>query len=510
MATIAAIFAEALQHHQAGNLHLAKQLYQKILAADGNHADAHHLLGVVAYREGQFEQAASSIGRALSLNPGNAVYHANLGLVWRELSNLGLAMSSFRDALRIDPCCAEAHLGLGNIYRIQGMLDDAIKHCLLAICYRPNYPEARNNLSNVLLAQNKVEDAVNHLRDALRMRPDFPEAHNNLADALLRQGKAEEAVVHCRHALRYRPGFPEALYNLAIAFEQQDNLNEAIEHYRQALALNPEYVGAHQKLSSALLKTGRSEEAEIHAWQARRLSWLYHAPQMASQAYRPPRLAYEPGEYGDDERLKYILYFLDVRGWRVLEIGPQEGHHSLILDKMGVRALVGVEARLENVNKCNLMKERHHLDNTIFVQQNLEHLYEGREAPKFAGPFDLVFCCGVLYHLPNPAMCLEWFRTQAKTLFLATAYYEPKEPAMFPTGEYRYQPLTLRHRGKTFYGMGFEEAVQHLGSAMSPLSFWATDAQLLEMLADAGYATVSVLGKDIQNDKPHITILAEG
>src|SRR4051794_6086555 len=65
--------------------------------------------------------------------------------------------------------------------------------------------------------------------------------------------------------------------------------------------------------------------------------WIYHVLQMSNRYYRPNILRYHRGPYGDDERLKYIAYFLDVRDQRVLEIGPLEGHHSIILEKMGVR-----------------------------------------------------------------------------------------------------------------------------------------------------------------------------
>jgi hypothetical protein len=44
---------------------------------------------------------------------------------------------------------------------------------------------------------------------------------------------------------------------------------------------------------------------------------------------------------------------------------------------------------------------------------------------------------------------------------------------------------------------------------MSSSSFCPYEADLIEMLKDAGYSQVSVLGRDLQNHAPHITILAE-
>ena len=44
---------------------------------------------------------------------------------------------------------------------------------------------------------------------------------------------------------------------------------------------------------------------------------------------------------------------------------------------------------------------------------------------------------------------------------------------------------------------------------MSPISLVPYEADLLKLLRDVGYDRVSVLGHDLQNGSPHITILSE-
>ena len=118
--------------------------------------------------------------------------------------------------------------------------------------------------------------------------------------------------------------------------------------------------------------------------------WMYHVLQMANRYYRPPTLRYHRSKFGEDKRIKYIAYFLDLRGLRTLEIGPLEGHHSVLLEKMGVQENVAIESRDENLRKCRRIKEKYGLDCTTFLQQDLEWLYSGQEKPQFDGPFDLV------------------------------------------------------------------------------------------------------------------------
>jgi SAM-dependent methyltransferase len=223
---------------------------------------------------------------------------------------------------------------------------------------------------------------------------------------------------------------------------------------------------------------------------------------MANQRRQPEQLLYSAPSEAEDKRLKYIAYFLDVRGWRVLELGPRTGHLSVLLDKMGAREIVGVEGRQENVDVCNHTRDLYGLP-ALYVRHDLERLASGEEEPEFAPGFDLVFSLGLLYHLADPAPVLRWGRTQAPRLFLGTHYYEPRakgafEPSTFTPTTYLGEPAVR------FRELGPGDA--HGG--MSPQSTWLGEAQLVRVLHDAGYERVDVLGHDLAFGHPHVTILA--
>ena len=71
MATISEALAIALQHHQAGQLPQAEQIYRQILEVEPNHADAWHLLGVLAHKN----RAKRDWGQASSGTGGFAKRH---------------------------------------------------------------------------------------------------------------------------------------------------------------------------------------------------------------------------------------------------------------------------------------------------------------------------------------------------------------------------------------------------------------------------------------------------
>ena len=70
---------EALAHHRAGRLDRAEALYRKFLEKSPGHADALHLLGIIALARGDPDRAIRLIGQALTARPDFAEGHSNLG-----------------------------------------------------------------------------------------------------------------------------------------------------------------------------------------------------------------------------------------------------------------------------------------------------------------------------------------------------------------------------------------------------------------------------------------------
>lgn len=248
-------------------------------------------------------------------------------------------------------------------------------------------------------------------------------------------------------------------------------------------------------------------QAEPIADEAIADGWKSQVLHLRNRHHRPPRLGYRRLRWGEDTRLKYICDFLDVRDRRVLELGPFEGYYSVLLDKLGASRTVAVEWKEDNYRKCLRVKEKYGLASTEVYRQDLEELYRGRERPRFEGQFDLVFCVGVLYHLGNPAWALEWMRTLAPSLFLGTQYFEPAAIERYRRHRF-IEDYAVEHAGRSYRGWGMKR-IEAPGSGSAPIGLWPLEADLLRMLEHAGYDRVEVLGKDLHNDVPHITILAE-
>ncbi len=252
MATISEALAIAVRHHQAGRLQAAGQIYRQILALEPNHADAWHLLGVIAHQGGKHGIAVEYIGRAIVLNGTESAFHNNLGSAYCALRRIPEAVACYRRALELKPDYVEAHRNLGLALKALGKLEEAAACYRRALELKPDYVEAHYDLGIALKDQGKLDEAVVCYRRALELKPGFADAHNNLGSALKDQGKLDEALACYRRALELDPDFAGAHNNLGIALEELGDLEGAEDSFRTALGLNSRFALAHYQLANLL------------------------------------------------------------------------------------------------------------------------------------------------------------------------------------------------------------------------------------------------------------------
>lgn len=292
------LIAEAVAHHRAGRLAEAHGLYVRALEIEPDHADALHLLGVLAFQSGRADLAVDLIGRAVELDGTTAAYHHSLGAALAALgrateavASLGRAIvleparvdahnalgnalgalgahreaaESYRRALALAPGVAGFHLNLGNALGAQSRFDEAVDSYRRALVLEPGNADADNNLGNALSALGRLDEAVACYQRTLAARPDHVEALNNLGTVFRDLGRHPEAAACFERALALAPGRPEIHANLGAVFRDMGRFEDAVGAYRRALALTPDALEVLTNLSTALADLGRPEEAVAH------------------------------------------------------------------------------------------------------------------------------------------------------------------------------------------------------------------------------------------------------
>ncbi|MBF0589400.1 MAG: tetratricopeptide repeat protein, partial [Magnetococcales bacterium] len=156
----------AVEHHTAGRLGEAEQLYRAILEAAPEHADALHHLGLIAWQLNDHEQSLSLLERAIELAPNSVMFHNGLGLVLRHLGRLEEAVASLKKVLLHHPDCAEAAVNLGHtLYDLcdlpgaEAAYQQALKH--------QDIPGARVRLAIMTEPIPATEAQIHHRREIM-------------------------------------------------------------------------------------------------------------------------------------------------------------------------------------------------------------------------------------------------------------------------------------------------------------------------------------------------------
>ncbi len=260
VATVDEALQIAVAHHQRGQLHEAGTIYRQILEANPAHADALHLLGLVAHQFGQPARAVELIGQAIAIRPGDASFYCNLGEALRALGRVQEAERALREAIRLNPDMSQALNNLGNLLRLLGQREEAARHLKRALELEP-LADTYYNLGLLLAAEGEIDEAVQQFRRAVEMKWNFADAWNNLGRALQARGDEAEAMRCYEQTLRLMPQSAEAHFNLATSYEGLQQLETAISHYRRALDIKPDFTQAHTEWCAALKAAGRSSEA---------------------------------------------------------------------------------------------------------------------------------------------------------------------------------------------------------------------------------------------------------
>jgi len=207
--------AIATQHHEAGRLAEAENLYRQILARNPNHDDALRLLGIIMMQKGHADQAVDLIRRAIAINPAAAQYHVNLGNALKAAGNIDAGIDAYREALRLQPDYPQAHYNRGVALADKGLFTDAIEAYRRALELKPAYWQAMVNLGVALAETGQTDEAIAIYCAALRVKPGDADAYTNLGNALRGRNRPDEAIAAYEQAIRFKPELAEAHWNLA-------------------------------------------------------------------------------------------------------------------------------------------------------------------------------------------------------------------------------------------------------------------------------------------------------
>lgn len=184
-----------------------------------------------------------------------------------------------------------------------------------------------------------------------------------------------------------------------------------------------------------------------------------------------------------DKRIQRLNETLGLARKKILEIGCFEGIHTIGLCSFGAEVMA-VDLRPLNVIKTMARLAAYGYSAAVFPIDV--------EDPKLELPdFDLIFHCGVLYHLEDPVSHLDRLLPRCRAIYLDTHVAQEDQ-----------DDSILEARGRTFsghhhYEAGWADPFSGRGSG----AFWLKTSDLVGLIHEAGFDVDIWSERDERNGK---------
>lgn len=283
-AVAALLLGETL--YQRGEPEQALEVLEAAIAAQPEHAEAHHLLSFLYGDLGRHEDARAAARRALQLNPslgraqanlslarrgapvtvpqvaeGAPLTHYALGLAFRQRGLHAEALGEYRLALAAGEEARFALQGIAEVELLRGAPEAALAAYDELLEHHADSPKLWNERGVVLQHLGRQPEAEASFRRALQVDEVYALAWNNLGVVCARQNRWDEAAQAFAAALARSPRLGPARLNAALAAARRGDVAAAVAAYQDVLAAEPDSAAAWNGLGLVLMDGGRLGEA---------------------------------------------------------------------------------------------------------------------------------------------------------------------------------------------------------------------------------------------------------
>ncbi|MBI4042618.1 MAG: tetratricopeptide repeat protein [Deltaproteobacteria bacterium] len=200
------LLKEAENKIAKGEYTSAQELIGQVLKQSPEDGEAHYLLGTIAYRRGELDQAIQSLKRAITANPQHTDAMLSLSILYNDIGAYELGsetynilqqtcqqQANFQDK-RLNARIARHHIGLARIYTQYRRYDEALEEYSKAQQLAPSDAEIKVGIARLYLEKGDPQQAVAHLERIAAKHPEYTEAFIQLGLAHSAAGNKADAL----------------------------------------------------------------------------------------------------------------------------------------------------------------------------------------------------------------------------------------------------------------------------------------------------------------------------
>ncbi len=149
---------------------MAFQILNEVVKKEDIDARVWNYLGILYFRQKDFDEALSAYRKSIDLDPRAAVTHNNLATLYltmflkqREPAFYRRAMTAYNTSLELDPNLVSALNGRGSAHKFANRINEALGDWKKAILIKPDFTDAYLNLGVTYLQLGARAEALKYL-----------------------------------------------------------------------------------------------------------------------------------------------------------------------------------------------------------------------------------------------------------------------------------------------------------------------------------------------------------
>lgn len=233
------LLRQAQSLHRSGLLAEAERDYLRLAEFAPSNADLWHLLGVIAYQQGNAGPAIERYRKAIELKGDFPQAHNNLALALKSTGQMGSAALAFAAALASKPDYAEAAYNLALLHDAEGEPDLAERAYRQALAVKPDWLEPLGNLGNLLRRERRPAEAEPFLQRAMSLASGDATAVGNLALLRIDEGRLLEGRTLAERAASLAPTAAQWWEAAGTAARLMRDFDAAAALLQRATGLSP-------------------------------------------------------------------------------------------------------------------------------------------------------------------------------------------------------------------------------------------------------------------------------
>ena len=163
-------FLTADTHMSRGEYEEAEPLLLAVIESDPSHLEAHHKLGLMYMKRGDFGQAELYFSKLVNLKQ-DPVYFSNLGAALYQQQRLVEAAEAYENAIALDDKRGERLQSLGQVYYELGEDEKALHYFERAARRKPKDTDLKLILADYYERLVRLDEAIETLEGILEIDP---------------------------------------------------------------------------------------------------------------------------------------------------------------------------------------------------------------------------------------------------------------------------------------------------------------------------------------------------